>query len=121
MIAAERQKIQVKRIYQEAQASEIANCVLADPRGDDAYAALFSGHALGDKPLIVLTHGIHELKNPVVQADYFMLNAEHDQTAALSTRGVNRIVPGTHHNIQIDNPQAVIDAVSEVLGKIRSK
>lgn len=117
VIAAERQKIQAKRIYQEAQASEIANCVLADLRGDNAYAALFSRHVLGDKPLIVLTRGIHESKDPVVQADYFMLDAGHDQTAALSTRGVNRIVAGTHHNIQIDNPRAVIDAINEVLNE----
>jgi len=42
----------------------------------------------------------------------------HTQTAALSTRGTNRIVPGTHHNIEIDRPQAIIDAVGEVLREV---
>ena len=121
VIAAERQKIQVKKAYQEGQASEIANCVLGDPRPDDTYAWLFSRHALGNKPLIVLTHGIYDPKNPVSAANFQEWNGEHDQTAALSTRGVNRIVPGTHHNVQIDNPKAVIDAVSEVLKEIGAK
>jgi hypothetical protein len=39
----------------------------------------------------------------------------HTQTAALSTRGVNRVVPETHHNIEVDRPQAIVDAVGEVL------
>jgi pimeloyl-ACP methyl ester carboxylesterase len=120
-IAAERQKIQVKKAYQDTQASELANSVYGDPRPNDAYAMLFSGHALGDKPLIVLTHGIYDSKDPVDTADFFAWNAVHDQTAALSTRGVNRIVPETHHNIEVDRPQAIVDAVNEVLNEIASK
>ena len=120
-IAAERQKIQVKRAYQDAQASELANSVYGDPRPEDAYAMLFAGHALGSKPLIVLTHSIHESKDPKDAADFFTWNALHDQTAALSTRGVNRIVPETHHNIEVDRPQAIVDAVNEVLNEIASK
>lgn len=115
LIAAERQKIQVKRAYQEAQASEFANSVNADPLPDDAYAALFSGHVLGDKPLVVLTHGIADPKNPLDAASLYAGVVTHQQTATLSTRGIHRIVPGTHHNIEIDRPQAVIDAVAEVL------
>jgi pimeloyl-ACP methyl ester carboxylesterase len=120
-IAAERQKIQVKRAYQDAQASELANSVYGDPRPDDAYAMLFTGHALGNKPLIVLTHSIHDSKDPRDAADFFAWNATHEQTAALSTRGVNRIVPQTHHNIEVDRPQAIVDAVNEVLTEIASK
>jgi pimeloyl-ACP methyl ester carboxylesterase len=120
-IATERQKIQVKRAYQDAQASELANSVYGDTRSDDAYAALFSGHALGNKPLIVLTHSIYNSKDPLAPADFFAWNALHDQTARLSTRGVNRIVPQTHHNIEVDRPQAIIDAVDEVLREIVAK
>jgi len=120
-IAAERQKIQVKRAYQDAQASEIANSVYDDLRSDDAYAKLFSGPALGDKPLIVLTHSIYDPNDPVSAASFFVWNSTHEQTAALSTRGFNRIVPDTHHDIEIDHPQAVIDAVTEVLNDIGPK
>jgi pimeloyl-ACP methyl ester carboxylesterase len=121
VIAAERKKIQVKRAYQDAQASEIANSVIGDPRSDDAYAMLFSGHALGDKPLIVLTAGSYDPKNPLAVASFFGRNLVHEQTAALSTRGVNRIVPETNHNIEVDRPQAIVDAVSEVLKDIAPK
>ncbi len=119
VIAAERQKIQVKRAYQEAQASEIANSVIAEPRTDEAYAMLFSGHALGDKPLIVLTAGGDDPKRPLDVASVFGRNLIHAQTAALSTRGINRIVPGSHHNIEIDQPHAVIDAVLKVVAEVR--
>jgi pimeloyl-ACP methyl ester carboxylesterase len=115
LIAAERQKLQVKSAYQSAQASEFAYSVNADSRPDEVYAALFSGRALGDKPLIVLTHSIFDPDDPLEAASLFAGNLAHQQTAALSTRGVNRVVPGTHHNIEIDRPQAVIEAIDEVL------
>jgi hypothetical protein len=69
----------------------------------------------GDKPLIVLTHSIVDPNDPLDAASLFAGDMAHRQTAALSTRGVNRIVPGTHHNIEIDRPQAVIEAIDEVL------
>jgi pimeloyl-ACP methyl ester carboxylesterase len=120
-IAAERQKIQVKKAYQDTQASELANSVYGDARSDGAYAALFSGHALGNKPLIVLTHSIYDPKDRMSAANFFAWNAVHEQTAALSTQGVNRIVPETHHNIEVDRPQAIVDAVNEVLGNVAEK
>jgi hypothetical protein len=120
-IAAERRKLQVKRAYQDAQASELANSVYGDSRCDDAYAMLFSRHALGRKPLIVLTHSIYDSKDPLGAADLFAWSALHEQTAALSTRGVNRMVPETQHNIEVDRPQAIVDAVIEVLNEIKSK
>ena len=39
----------------------------------------------------------------------------HEALAHLSSRGVHRIIEGTGHEIQLDKPQAVIDAVDEVL------
>jgi pimeloyl-ACP methyl ester carboxylesterase len=35
---------------------------------------------------------------------------------ALSSRGVHRVVAGAGHDIPAEKPQAVIDAVAEVLG-----
>ncbi len=45
--------------------------------------------------------------------------AGHDAIAARSTRGRNRIVPGSGHYIQIDRPEAVIEAVRSVLTDAR--
>jgi hypothetical protein len=42
-------------------------------------------------------------------------NRGHDELAALSTRGVNRRVPGADHYIQRAKPQVVLDAVAEVV------
>lgn len=45
---------------------------------------------------------------------------QHDQLAALSSRGVNIRVAGTEHAIQQMKPQAVIDAVDEVVRQARA-
>jgi len=42
-------------------------------------------------------------------------NALHADLAHLSSRGVHRIIKGSGHEIQLDKPQAVIEAVDEVL------
>jgi pimeloyl-ACP methyl ester carboxylesterase len=47
-------------------------------------------------------------------------NALHADLAHLSTRGVHRIIKGSGHEIQLDKPQAVIDAVDEVLGQLHA-
>lgn len=39
----------------------------------------------------------------------------HGALAPLSLRGVHRIIKGSGHEIQLDKPQAIIDAVDEVL------
>ena len=39
----------------------------------------------------------------------------HEALAHLSSRGVHRFIDGSGHEIQLDKPQAVIDAVDEVL------
>lgn len=119
-IATERARLQVGANYQQTQSSEIANSVYGDPRGNDAYAALFQPGAFGDKPMIVLTHGIYDPKDPIDAADFATLKLVHDQTARLSRRGVNRVVPDTHHNIEVDNPQAIVDSVFEVMQGMRS-
>jgi len=45
-------------------------------------------------------------------------HAQHQALAQLSSRGVHRIVEGAGHLIQLDKPQAIIDAVDEVLSKL---
>ncbi|QEH77827.1 alpha/beta hydrolase [Sphingomonas sp. C8-2] len=115
-IAAERARIQVTRSYQEIQGSEVINSVYGKAAGDPIYAALFRPGVFGNKPLIVLTHGRFDADDPFDVADFQSGLWLHEQTAALSRRGRHRVVPDTSHNIEIDDPAAVIDAVVEVLG-----
>jgi pimeloyl-ACP methyl ester carboxylesterase len=45
----------------------------------------------------------------------------HNEMTALSTAGVHREIPGAGHSIQADQPQAVIDAVNEVVAQARAR
>ncbi len=80
-------------------------------------------HAFGAMPLIVLTRT--ELSNNLpkaeAEAEFKVWNQLHDEVAALSSDGSNRLVQGSGHYIQIDKPDAVVDAVAEVVAKVRAK
>jgi pimeloyl-ACP methyl ester carboxylesterase len=78
---------------------------------------------LGAMPLIVLTRGdlSSDLPRDQAQAEWTLWKAMHDTVARLSTVGENRIVPGAGHYIQIDRPEAVVDAVYEVVGAARRR
>jgi pimeloyl-ACP methyl ester carboxylesterase len=72
---------------------------------------------LGDMPLVVLTaENTYRTGIPPGYADILSAQwmAMHDEIARLSSRGVNRLVPGSGHLIPSEKPQAVIDAVREV-------
>jgi hypothetical protein len=43
----------------------------------------------------------------------------HDELAALSSRGVNRVVDRSGHYIQKDRPDVVIETVGSVVGSYR--
>ena len=81
-------------------------------------------HSLGDMPLIVLTRAPSPPGPDQTQERRDALNkmwaSLHDEMAAESIRGVNRTVPGTGHFIQWDQPQAVVDAILEVLTEARA-
>jgi len=77
----------------------------------------------GDKPLIVLTRGT-EVGNPGFTAQQSVAmnkawTAGGAKIAALSTRGVQTVVPNSTHYIQHDQPQAVIAAVTRAVLAIR--
>ena len=118
-IADARKQIQIKYAYQAAQQSELANSVYQVPANvelDTRYAALFAGpHPFGNLPLIVLSSTIVNPDQPFSDISHDENLLLHEQTASLSTRGLHQPIPNTHHNIEIDNPQAIIDAVAEVL------
>src|SRR3569833_522719 len=72
-------------------------------------------------PLIVLTAGSPKIPglSPAQQNTLLgIIKQMHGELAALSTRGVDRLVPGSSHYVQMDNPQAVIDAVEDVLSQV---
>lgn len=114
-IAAERQRLQARSTYQNAQASEILNSVFSDPEADVVYGALFRPGLLGDRPVIVLTHGLHDAADPLEAAGQAQSIALHQETARLSSRGRQSVVQGASHNIQIDAPAAIVESVESVL------
>lgn len=72
---------------------------------------------LGAMPLIVLS-----IEEPWGALNNYnkVWNALHADLAHLSSRGVHRIIEGSGHEIQLDKPQAVIDAVAGVLGQVNA-
>jgi pimeloyl-ACP methyl ester carboxylesterase len=85
--------------------------------------------SLGDLPLIVLTRKVDaqdmiEQIPPSLQSMELaqqmadIANGMQEELVALSTRGELIIVEDTGHNIQFDKPQAVIDAIREVLEQV---
>jgi pimeloyl-ACP methyl ester carboxylesterase len=82
-------------------------------------------HRLGAMPLVVLS--IEQPWNIGTPAGVRLVrsygkiwNALHQDLAHLSSRGVHRIIKGSGHEIQLDKPQAVIDAVDEVLRELHT-
>jgi pimeloyl-ACP methyl ester carboxylesterase len=123
VILAERRRLQATLDYQQTQLAEAAGSMFVpDAQADAQYARLFAApHPLGDKPLVVLTHSIWDMTPPFGETGYASWVAAHRQTAALSTRGVERMVPLSRHNIQVDHPEAVIEAIAEVLDALEGK
>jgi pimeloyl-ACP methyl ester carboxylesterase len=117
-IADERMLIQATATYQEAQASEIVNSIYGGQRENPIYARLFRPGMFGRKPMIVLTHGLHDPSDPLDLLDFTQGVTLHRQTAALSRRGHHRIVPETHHNIELDAPEAIVEAVANVIAQL---
>jgi pimeloyl-ACP methyl ester carboxylesterase len=116
-ILAERPRLQGTPAFQRAQKAELEYSVYGpDTTADARYAQLFDRlHPLGDKPLVVLSSSMFDMAPPFGELNYATMSALHTQTAALSTRGLRRMVPRSRHNVQLDQPQAVVDAIVEVL------
>lgn len=81
----------------------------------------------GDMPLVVLTRGDYDKDMPptFTPEDRDGMKkvwiAMHDEMTALSSAGQHRTIPGAGHFIQHDKPQAVIDAVNDVVKAARAK
>lgn len=92
---------------------------LAEEFAPSAAAVANPARDYGDLPLIVLTQSKGLGFPGATPAQNAMINTAwrgwHDDYAKLSRQGVNLIVQGSGHNIQMDKPQAVIAAINAVL------
>jgi pimeloyl-ACP methyl ester carboxylesterase len=83
----------------------------------------FEQRDYGSMPLIVLTAGRSD-GIPIPKREqtrvWGVWKQMHDRVAALSSRGVNVVVPGSGHYIQLDKPDAVVSAVEKVVHQVRS-
>ncbi|MEO8742454.1 MAG: alpha/beta hydrolase [Lysobacteraceae bacterium] len=107
--------------YQQANLTENIN--IHDASADQVRAAR---RWYGDMPLTALTASPNmKLWSNETQAHKDAVNrmiaGMHDQMAALSKRGVVRPVPDSEHNIQMTKPDAVNDAILEVLKEAAQK
>lgn len=79
----------------------------------------------GDLPVVVLTRGVSPYAVPGKPQSALNKAMEDEnaaiqqEIAALSTRGTQRVVPGAGHVIHADKPEAVIDAILEVLRQVK--
>ena len=80
-----------------------------------------------DMPLVVLSAtvqpdppGLTDAQKAETARFNDIFGQEHDELAALSSGGVNARVPGANHFIQRTKPQAVLDAVAEVVSEARA-
>ncbi|WEK46709.1 MAG: alpha/beta hydrolase [Candidatus Andeanibacterium colombiense] len=92
----------------------------------DTRAAYNPARNYGAMPLIVLSagdSGISPNNPPEINAELPALMAfkqrAHEHLATLSTRGVHRIIADSPHDIPHVKPQAVIDAIDEVVDAAR--
>ena len=80
--------------------------------------------SLGSMPLVVLTAKNTWGDTPAgirftaTFLKYWLI--QHESLAHLSSRGVHRYIKGSSHEIQLDKPQAVVEAVNEVLGQLHA-
>jgi pimeloyl-ACP methyl ester carboxylesterase len=82
-------------------------------------------HHLGAMPLVVLTAkntwgGDTPAGVRFTQTFLKYWLGQHEALAHLSSRGVHRFIDGSGHEIQLDKPQAVIDAVDQVLRQLHA-
>ncbi len=107
--------------YQQAQLTEDENDHFAS--SDQVRAARIW---YGNMPLIVLAAGDpsgrrveepQEHRNAINRMVFVLF----DELAALSSRGINRVVPNTGHDIPITQPDAVSNAILEVLQEAQKK
>ncbi|HUP27966.1 MAG TPA: alpha/beta hydrolase [Chloroflexia bacterium] len=96
-----------------------------NPEGYDQLTSHEQGRAvtsLGDLPMIVLAGSEFRMRIPDPRFGTYMHNMWHDlqkDLAGLSTKGKFVAVEDSGHFIQIDKPEAVVDAIREIVDQVR--
>lgn len=93
----------------------------------ESFVNVNSGHltaeaiSLNSMPLIVLTRGALSSDLPKDQAEleWKLWNGLHDKVTSLSGAGKHRVIDGSGHYIQLDRPDAVVEAVESVFDGVR--
>ena len=78
----------------------------------------------GDIPITVLTAGKFTVLNPGLPPDLEtalanLFTEEQSRLAKLSTKGIQIIIPDTGHNMPRENPQAVVDAIMQMISVVK--
>ncbi|QXQ07334.1 alpha/beta hydrolase [Sphingosinicellaceae bacterium] len=112
----------------DAMASEIESQHSTDGRSDiNSRQELGARRNWGEMPVVVLTAAlvpdpkVADADRALAERNWGLWKAGHDALAARSTRGRSAVVPKTGHFIQVDQPQAVIDAIENVIAASRAK
>lgn len=101
--------------------------MLSQMDGDDASGEQLKAarRSFGDLPMVLLVRGVspyavpgrpQSALNKATEAEHLAMQKE---LAAYSTRSSVRVVPGAGHVIQDFKPEAVVQAVNEVLGQVQ--
>jgi len=119
MLPAEAQRMRSWALARWQHMAAANNPVEIDELADFRVLQGRSQHPLGDRPLIVLTRGLPEEEGPDANA----LEADHRKEqaamATLSTAGTLVIAAGSAHHIQLDEPDLMSHAISDVLRAVR--
>jgi pimeloyl-ACP methyl ester carboxylesterase len=85
-----------------------------------------AAHGYGDLPLVVLTAG-RTMDGPEIVATHEqklafwrLWKSMHDQIASQSSVGVDRVIERSGHDIQLEQPKAVVSAIDDVVAQARS-
>lgn len=70
------------------------------------------------RPLLVLSANHVDPAEAHAALERFADTSAHIQTASMSTNGVQRTIADTGHTMQIDQPDAIVDAVRELVAKV---
>jgi pimeloyl-ACP methyl ester carboxylesterase len=86
-------------------------------REPDVLRALSGAGSLGDKPLVVITHG-QRFPGPAAVLEDGWLDGQH-RLAALSRRGTLIVAEHSNHMVQSDQPEIVVDAIRRVYDAVQ--
>jgi len=127
VLSAELVRESIRPKTQDALLSEAQNFTVhvVGDYSESALEAMRIRHDFQDMPLMVLTRGTGPKPSLVSDETYAAreeaLRTGHDRLAGYSSAGQSRVVPNSSHYIQLDQPQAVIDAVRSVVDQVRKR